>query len=295
MNLRTPSYFTVSHTRRTGGVVANSYSSRSCVWGVTARSILYAIRNGAIRCRPPLDTGAPTKARSHIPLSSHFVSNEWLSLSVTRRTRPSRPASSRCPPIADVSTHRRDCSQASAWCSFFSIRSPFQWSFSFFSPSDVRLQARTEICRFPRPSFLTRSGSRPQLLSSSSSPLWAAPAPSAFPARSGAQPLPAAPHQARSGVRRSCGPPTCLARVSSRGPPLRHHQPSGSVLRSTTPLTLHLSRCSRESSASLARLRAQLPPAVFPLPTAQLRQPLHLLLPSPLLAPGGWDLFLPPP
>ena len=302
MNLRTPSYFTVSHTRRTGGVVANSYSSRSCVWGVTARSILYAIRNGAIRCRPPLDTGAPIKARSHIPLSSHFVSNEWLSFSVTRPTRPSRPASSRCPPIADASIHRRDCSQASACCSFFSIRSLFQWSFSFFSPSDVRLQARTEICRFPRPSLLTRSGSRPRLLSSFSSPLWAAPAPSAFPARSGAQPLPAS-HQARSGVRRSCGPPTCLARASSRGPPLRHRQPSGSVLSSTTPLTLHLSRCSRESSASLARLRAQLPPAVFPLPTAQLRQPLHLLLPSPLLlllpspllAPGGWDLFLPSP
>jgi hypothetical protein len=115
MNLRTPSYFTVSHTRRTGGVVANSYSSRSCVWGVTARSILYAIRNGARRCRTPLDTGAPTKARSHIPLSSHFVSNEWLSLSATGRTRPSRPASTRCPPIADASsTRRRVRDQASA-------------------------------------------------------------------------------------------------------------------------------------------------------------------------------------
>jgi len=83
-----------------------------------------AIRNGAIRCRPLLDTSAPTKARSHIPLSSHFVSNEWLSLSVTRRTRPSRPASSRCPPITDASTHRRDCSQASACCIFFSISLP---------------------------------------------------------------------------------------------------------------------------------------------------------------------------
>jgi hypothetical protein len=38
--------------KKGGGVL-----SRSCVWGVTARSILYAIRNGARRCRTPLDTG----------------------------------------------------------------------------------------------------------------------------------------------------------------------------------------------------------------------------------------------
>ena len=198
--------------------------------------------------RHPVPT-TPRHRRAHQgafthPLSSHFVSNEWLSFSVTRPTRPSRPASSRCPPIADASIHRRDCSQASACCSFFSIRSLFQWSFSFFSPSDVRLQARTEICRFPRLSFLTRSGSRPRLLSSFSSPLWAAPAPSAFPARSGAQPLPAS-HQARSGVRRSCGPPTCLARVSSRGPLLRDRQPSGSVPLSSFSSSPSPPRCSR--------------------------------------------------
>jgi len=135
MNLRTPSYFTVSHTRRTGGVVANSYSSRSCVWGVTARSILYAIRNGARRCRTPLDTGAPTKARSHIPLSSHFVSNEWLSLSATGRTRPSRPASTRCPPIADASSTRRRVRDQVSACRRSSFSHPMlripptTWSF----------------------------------------------------------------------------------------------------------------------------------------------------------------------
>jgi len=63
------------------------------------------------------------------------------------------------------------------------LRSLFEWGFLLPTfVSDVRLQARTEFRRFPRPSFLPRSGSRPQPSSSSSSPSWAAPAPSAFTA-----------------------------------------------------------------------------------------------------------------
>ena len=82
------------------------------------------------------------------------------------------------------------------------LRSLFEWGFLLPTfVSDVRLQARTEFRRFPRPSFLPRSGG-----SSSSCPFWAAPAPSAFTAWSGAQPFPAVP----SGSIRSPSLPAAL-------------------------------------------------------------------------------------
>ena len=108
-------------------IVVLSLFAELCLGGYpdTARSILYAIRNGARRCRTPLDTGecAHQGAPTH-PFLTHFVSNEWLSLSATGRTRPSRPASTRCPPIADASSTRRCARDQASACRRSSFSPP---------------------------------------------------------------------------------------------------------------------------------------------------------------------------
>jgi hypothetical protein len=100
--------------------------SRSCVWGVTARSILYAIRNGDVRCRPPLDTGAPARTRVHTSLSqaTSFRTNGCPSPPLDGLGPPGRHRL-RCHPIAYASTRRRARDQASA-CRIS----------SFFAPAD---------------------------------------------------------------------------------------------------------------------------------------------------------------
>ena len=195
-----------SHTSSIVDAVANSYSSRSCVWGVTARSLLYVIRDGA-NMTTVVRTRAPTRALSNFSLTRPFFRMACPSFPVDRRglpssgvapaTPPPSPAVSRPPrphpglclrylflllrargfPRFSLNRGPPSCSSSRA------LRSLFEWGFLIPTfVSDVRLQARTEFRRFPRPSFLPRSGSRPQPSSSSSSPSWAAPAPSAFTA-----------------------------------------------------------------------------------------------------------------
>ena len=102
------------------------FSSRSCVWGVTARSILYAIRNGDVRCRPPLDTGAPARTRVHTSLSqaTSFRTNGCPSPPLDGLGPPGRHRL-RCHPIAYASTRRRARDQASA-CRISSFSRPMR-------------------------------------------------------------------------------------------------------------------------------------------------------------------------
>ena len=62
--------------RRPGGGGVNSYSSRSCVWGVTARSILYAIHNGAAGVDP--DTLHTRATTARLFTLTPFVSFETM-------------------------------------------------------------------------------------------------------------------------------------------------------------------------------------------------------------------------
>ena len=181
-----------------------------CVWGVTARSlhVLFVIRDGA-NMTTVVRKRAPTRALSNFSLPNGVsvfpggsTRTPVLRPSLPRR-RPPSPAVFRPPrprpglglrllfllfrargfPRFPLNRGPPSCSSSRA------LRSLFEWGFLLPTfVSDVRLQARTEFRRFPRPSFLPRSGG-----SSSSCPFWAAPAPSAFTAWSGAQPFPAVP------------------------------------------------------------------------------------------------------
>jgi len=275
-----------------------AFCSRSCVWGVTARSILYAIRNGARRCRTPLDTGAPTKARSHIPLSSHFVSNEWLSLSATGRTRPSRPASTRCPPIADASSTRRRVRDQASACRRSSFSLPLRAEFLILlsfrrSPPGLNGVLPLPAALLSDPLGLPPAASIFFLIPflgcpctfSLPGPVWSSTASRGSIRLDPESAAPAALHLASPGF-----PPAALL-FATVSPPARFGvQPlfslsvSAAVLESHQPLWLGSG--------------PKLPPTVFPaLPIAKLRQPLHLLLPSPLLLlrPSPLLLLLPSP
>ena len=153
------------------GIIAESFAgvsprifSRSCVWGVTARSILYAIHNGAAGVDPDtLHTRAAT-ARLVTHTTPHTIvsSERWCVLSVTGQTPCCPPASTTMPYLPRATAHRRAPSGAASGRTFSSFPRPMPCIFPtarllhsslVTGPLGTLTRRRLRTSRDPRPTF----------------------------------------------------------------------------------------------------------------------------------------------
>ena len=240
-----------------------------CVWGVTARSLLFVIRDGA-NMTTVVRKRAPTRALSNFSLTRPIFRMAYPSFPVDRRGLPSSGVAPATPPsvagsLPTAATTPRPLPEASISSSSrarIPAVLPEPRPAKLLQQPRSSLPLRVELFSFRRssPTFVSR-------LERSSA---ASRGPPSCPARAPARSLlllpPALPGPLRTFSLHglvlsstvssgsigldpesvaSCGAPSCLARVSSRGPLLRDRQPSGSVPLSSFSSSPSPPRCSR--------------------------------------------------